>query len=181
MSNWEHFMNQRRTLHHRLLPDRRFRLTAFGEGGPQFVERFQTCWTRLTPATRAKIEAYWDSADDPNLPLIELSNLWRDWRTCFGQTTQIGMELKFSEGAFKYFPDVIADWVIAHELAHVYQKAMGRRPGGANEEENENDADEIASGWGFDNGPHNLMIMMMRNRAMSVEEACSEIVEHGFV
>jgi hypothetical protein len=89
------------------------------------------------------------------------------------------MVLKFSAKDFAVFPGSVARWVIAHELAHVYQKTIGRVPGGENEQNNEQEADRIAESWDFDKTPFTIMYLLCRNRKLSVEDACKEVVRDG--
>lgn len=93
----------------------------------------------------------------------------------YGQVGRVGMELKFRQEAFACFPAEIARWVIAHELAHIYQKACGRQPGGANEEENEDDANNIANKWGFDQGYYLLLRMLREGGGLSLANGCAEV------
>ena len=86
------------------------------------------------------------------------------------------MELKFNAEAFDILPPSVARWIIAHELAHVYQKACGQVPGGEDEHQNENDADRIAEGWGFDKSPRTLLELLQQNRGLTLGQACEAIV-----
>src|SRR4029077_20297246 len=98
-------------------------------------------------------------------PCIELSDLWRDTEKAFAQVTAVGFEIKFSRSAFEVLPERAAKFLIAHELAHVYQKAIGIKPGGASEDQNENDANNLASTWGFDEiGLHDVERLLQRFR-----------------
>lgn len=48
-------------------------------------------------------------------------------------------------------PERAIAWLIAHELAHMYQKVQGKSPGGETKDQNEDDANAIAIEWGFEN------------------------------
>jgi hypothetical protein len=103
--------------------------------------------------------------------------MWGDAAFSFAQVGGNGMTLRFSADDFMVFPDKIAQWIIAHELAHVFQKATGRVPGGQNE--NEDDANRIAHGWGFDNAPVLMLKLLIQERQLSVAKAVREIVKWG--
>jgi hypothetical protein len=87
------------------------------------------------------------------------------------------MILRFNAEDFMIFPPKIALWIIAHELAHVYQKAIGGSPGGTSEAENETDANRIAESWGFDREPRLIMGTLTEN--LSIKEAIKRVVELG--
>lgn len=120
-------------LQRRLLRDHEIRLTVWGDGGQKFVRLFRACWDQLPYKARRLILTYWKSGKTASEPLIELSDMWVDSKTSFAQVTDQGTELRFSARDFALLPVLVARWVVAHELAHVYQKALGRRPGGVSE------------------------------------------------
>jgi hypothetical protein len=107
--------------------------------------------------------------------------MWGDTAFSFAQVGSNGMVLRFSADDFMVFPNKIAQWIIAHELAHVFQKATGRLPGGQSEGENEDDANRIAHGWGFDNTAVLMLKLLIQERQLSVEKAVRKIVKMGFV
>ena len=160
-----------------LLPGHKIRLTAWGSGGKDFVRLFRGCWKQIPTKGRRAILAHWRSAGYEPCPVIELSNMWADSDTCFAQVTRRGMVLRFSAKDFATFPDSVARWIVAHELAHVYQKAIGRDPGGSSTKDNENEADEIAEGWGFNRMPRLVLGLLQQNRNLSVAEACKELAQ----
>lgn len=163
---------------HQLLPRYAFLLTAWDQGGERFIRLFRSCWKQLPRGSRRAIATFWKGGGKP-YPVVELSNLWSDSEEkSFAQVSHGGTVLKFSAKDFAVFPDSIARWVIAHELAHVYQKTRGRTPGGRTEQENEQEADRIAASWGFDKTPTTLLFLALCRR-LSVEEACKEIVRDG--
>lgn len=110
--------------------------------------------------------------------LIEFSDVWNGSDESFAQVKRCGTIMKFSASAFAMLPPSIAHWIIGHELAHVFQKACGKRPGGEGRVENEQDADRIATSWGFDK-THRIMlrIFMEEGRKLSFEQACAEILK----
>jgi hypothetical protein len=159
--------------HHRLLPGHKFQLRADCDNGRQFVRLFRSCWKQVPYASRRAILAYWKSSEFPYHPSFEFSDMWNS-EACFAQVRN-GVELRFSATAFAVFPDKTARWVVAHELAHVYQKALGKAPGGHSEDENEADANRIAEGWGFDKTPF-FMLGVLQHK-LSFEDACKRIIE----
>jgi hypothetical protein len=162
-----------------LLPRHKFQLFTWGEDGTGFVRVFRSCWKKIPSGARRAMLAHWRSGDLPHYPSVELSKLWVDSNGSFGQVTASGMKLKFSAEDFAIFPDSIAGWVIAHELAHVYQSALGRPPDGVNVERYEREADDIAKRWGFDNTPTNLLRSLTQMQRLSVVEACKKLVRDG--
>jgi hypothetical protein len=125
------------------------------------------------------ILAYWKTSKVPQIPIFELSNLWSDSEANFAQVGDNGMLMRFSFGDFAVFPNTIALWVIAHELAHVYQKAIGRVPGGISELENETDANRIAAEWGFEQRPLVMLKLLTQGGLLSVGEASKGIAQMG--
>lgn len=164
---------------YQLLPDHEFQLNASGDGAQRFVAQFRDCWERIPISARHEILAYWKKETSAGYPRIELSDMWGDSETNFAQVRHMGMELRFSAHDFLVLPDSIAHWVIAHELAHVFQKTAGKVPGGANEAENERDADVIAMRWGFAKSHRTLLAVLMQEANISVDVACQKLVELG--
>lgn len=115
----------------------------------RFVDLFRSTWNRIPEHERRFVQEFWELSQRE--PYCELSNLWMtESRSNYAQVTGLGCELRFLASAFLVLPDEVARFVIAHELAHVFQKAEGKSPGGACEEENEAEANSIAERWGFD-------------------------------
>ncbi len=112
-------------------------------------------------------------------PLIELSNMWADCETNFGQVRDAGLEIRFHAASFEVLPDEIGGSIIAHELAHVFQKALGMRPGGDNESDNETDADRITGEWGFDLGV--LKFLKTMDGDVSLREKCEFLEKAGLI
>ena len=106
--------------------------------------------------------------------------MWGHAAFSFAQVGSNGMVLRFSAEDFMVFPDKIAQRIIAHELAHVFQKATGRLPGGQNEDENEDDANRIADSWGFDNSAVLMLKILIQERQLPVANAVREIAKLGF-
>jgi hypothetical protein len=152
-------------------------LIAEGDGAKSFVRLFRDCWKRIPFKARRAILAHWQNSPVSWYPKIELSNSWGDAQTCFGQVRHAGLEVRFSAKDFALLPDEVASWIIAHELAHVYQKATGKRPGGDALESNEEDADEIAPSWGFDRTLRAFLGHLQASEGLSVEDACKRLAE----
>lgn len=163
----------------RLLPGHEFHINCWDDDGRHFVKLFRETWQQLPLTVRRAILRFWREHGNEWLPLIELSNLWAP-HDSYGQVGRVGMELKFRQEAFAHFPTPAAQWVIAHELAHIYQKACGREPGGENERENEDDANNLAKAWGFERTCLLTLNMMQNNRGLSIEDACQELNRLGW-
>ncbi len=131
------------------------------EGDATRLERIITdVWRGLSTGAREAIATFWRNGD----PKVELSNLW-DSENCNAKLRGDGCTIKVSEEAFRNMPDDVARYVIAHELAHVFQKANGiwvrsgddggplsfEREGvhWGDEPRLEDDADQTAGKWGF--------------------------------
>lgn len=122
-----------------LLPNHNFVIHVPSDIGRDFVSLFRGTCKQLPLADRRGILKFWKSSDCEWRPAFELSN----------QVGDQGYEIKFREESFRHLLKPAAQWVIAHELAHVQQKVVGRQALDYTEDENEEDADRIAKGWGF--------------------------------
>ncbi len=139
----------------RLIPNLKIYLHVFDGDGRLFVKRFRETWTRLPLGVRRKISSYWRSNIYGFQPFIELSNFFgRD--DIYGQVKNDGYTVKFRASEFDEMPDKTAYWIIAHELAHVYNRAIGNIPffseeGGfsIDEERNEEAVNRLVESWGF--------------------------------
>jgi len=154
-----------------LLPDENIWLH-HDEPADVFIGIFQECWKRLPDSDRTRMLAYWKSSGIETWPMIELSTLWSDSKSCFGQVRGRGMEVRYNSASFQIFPRGMAQWFIAHELAHVFQKAEGKRPGGDEESRNEDDADCIVERWGFCRSAYTFF-QIQRSQGASVEDSCN--------
>ena len=139
-----------------------------------FVNSFNDCWKRIPQHDQAQILDYWQNQCGERGPKIELSDQWYDSKTCFGQVRQQGAEIRFAK-SLTLLPRDARSFLIAHELAHVYQKCIGRRPGGDNATENEENADRIAEEWGFSRSP--LTLVKYRTKDLGFEAACRLVNE----
>jgi hypothetical protein len=165
----------------RLLPGHKVAVHCIDDDGRHFVRLFRATWKRLPLTVRRGILRYWRQMG-PRWgwapPFIELSDSWSP-HDSYGQVGFLGMELRFRQEAFARLPLAIACCVIAHELAHVYQKVCGRRAGGENERENEKHADSLIEKWGFDRGCLSILNVMRSKRGLSLAEVCEEVKSLG--
>lgn len=161
-----------------LLPEHGHSLSARdGDGdGQTFAVVFRSVWNEIPLGTRTAILDYWKS--QTTSVLFELSNLWCGAEGSFAKTEGAGTRLFFNAEAFLVFPKSAARWVVAHELAHVFQKACGKRPGGDNEDENERDANAIAKSWGFSNSSL-VIIRSWMSQGRTLNDACEEAIADG--
>ena len=174
----------RGTTRHPLIPSQGIALLANGCDGHAFARLFRDSWRRIPLAARRQICSYWRKCGEV-WPRIELSDQWADCEYRHAHVTQSGRDLYFCASSFQILPARAAEWLIAHEVAHVYQKACGRKPGGENEAENEANADTIAKQWGFSPVYYffvkkledNFLKTMERNPAF--ERACAEVAAFG--
>lgn len=141
------------------------------DGDPgAFVELFQSVWARIpVEFTRSITDIF-----QPFSVRFLLSN---DCVRKFGpgqvKTDLSGIEVWFWADAFTWLPKNAADWVIAHELAHVYQKCPGA-PSSPDYDKNERIADELARGWGFSDTECLHIRMLRETRSLSWREASLE-------
>jgi hypothetical protein len=149
-------------------------LFAPGCDGRKFVGVFQEVWGKVPSEDRNALLAYWRQSGDW-FPTVELSDLWLDSSTSFGQTSLSGKQFRFSARDFAEFPDEVASWIVAHELAHSYRHASGLVRSGESESEKERETDEIATSWGFCKAHRILLGIMQQDQGHSVAEACAEM------
>jgi len=159
-------------LTHALLEGHPYVFRSCGGDPNGFLKEFRSAWSLLPTEVREKILQFWASRPYP--PIIELSDVWSP-KAAVGQVRHTGQELKFRAECFLLFRTKAAQWIIAHELAHLYQKALGRPPGGESEEKNEAEANEFARSWGFDDSEANLLVFYASMHDVPWSEACSVI------
>lgn len=163
----------------RLLRGHEFSIDCHDDDGKWFVELFRSTWRLLPLSVRRAILKFWRHQNTTSYLLIELSNLWAP-ENSFGQVGCNGKELKFRQKVFSRIPPRAARWLIAHELAHVFQKACGRRPGGEDELENEDHADGLVKEWGIDDSVYILLDIYMTRGQESLLNACEILKKDGF-
>ena len=129
----------------------------------RFIPLFRKVWEKIPPQHAEKLYAEWKRRQSDGVtPWICLDH-WMDSgvRGCVGCSD----EFRIGLNDFMNMPDDAAMFLIAHELAHLYQSAQGVRPaGGATNcayfhdadghlwggtQDREGDADRIARSWGF--------------------------------
>ena len=142
-----------------------------------FVRMFRECWARLPSSMTQKIGAYWNSFDGGDVK-VELSNMWKDAVDSFAQVRKGGYAIRFDSDSMPVFPRKAAIAVIVHELAHVYQKAIGRQPGGVNEVENEDEANQLMREWGFERKCLDFVKSLL-SLGMEFSEACAAASKHS--
>ena len=103
--------------------------------GPRFAGIFNFAWKKIPANARRQIVRYWRSWRTLLVPDITLSAFPIPIRdlpvTGVGaHVTSLGRELWFCTPWIMEGPDDLVAWVIAHELAHVYQHATNTMPSG---------------------------------------------------
>src|SRR5438067_435227 len=154
-----------------IAPDDRLYVSVWtGTKSQEFVDAFRNVWNSIERPTRDRIVAFWITHAPSGKPQIEYSNCWRPAKDgIYATTAAFQGEMQFVAARVDPMPIDAKTFLIAHELAHVYQKARGDRPVPSpdsdailfrsqagilsTEEENEADADEIAASWGYPRGP----------------------------
>ena len=164
----------------RLLPGHDFIIHAPADRGEEFVDLFRTTWQHLPLVDRRRIIKFWKSSEYAWQPVFELSDIWAPM-DADGQVGSCGYEIKFREQSFRHFPKPAAEWIIAHELAHVYQRATRRDPTQFTKDENEDDADRIAESWGFSKLWLSLIRTRMHTYGTSLKEACDFFRKSGYI
>jgi hypothetical protein len=159
---------------YRLLDDHDFilRSDTLEEEGRRFVDLFRETFRQLTADIRERIVAFWRLSQ---WVFFQLADDWGNEE--LAQVSHGGYALRFRAEAFGCLPRKAAQWIIAHELAHVYQKVSGRAPGGICETENEAHATSLAKEWGFSPECFEIVDMIATNRGMNIKDACAT----GFV
>lgn len=169
-------MNMKYSKHH-LLNNHDLVLHAWEGDGERFVAMFRGTWDQIPSDVRATILDFCLARH----AVIELSDTFGP-NDAFGQVDSIvnGREVveitvRFRAPAFAHFPRAAAQWVIAHELAHVYEKACGRLPGPDERGDTENRVNQMVGVWGFRRDCLAFIIMIHENRNLSIADACAEV------
>jgi hypothetical protein len=129
-------------------------LARVGDGSREaLANSVQEVWNAIPDAAAKRdMQAFWEkgAAGEPWAPKIEMT---KKYEKCAGYFT-MGRALMFNSQAVDMMVhDGILNDVIGHELAHAWQhtqKGSVLLRDGATEKEIEDDADAIATGWGFD-------------------------------
>ena len=159
------------------LPDRKILIVEFDDGVELLLKQLNAALERIPTEQGIEILNYLERASQfGHTPIIEWSNMWGP-SDAIGQFVPAEFILKFRSDELCFYPDNAFQWIIAHEFAHVYQKAIGRKPGGKSEQENEREADGIAKDWGFNCFSADLIVRDQFDNGTSVEEACENARE----
>jgi hypothetical protein len=132
--------------------------------GKHFAQLFIETWKRIPLGDRRKILKWWRCGYVPKHPVVELLNDLASRRVGryekIGECSWYGYLLRFSQEWAKPTSEEKVRSVIAHELAHVYQRAISvmedydiancQRFDGSFQDPVDEDADEIIAFWGFD-------------------------------
>jgi hypothetical protein len=163
-----------RCIERRLLADSDFVVTCWNDDGEKFIALFRQVRERVPNSICEAIIDYWAKSD---LCLFDVSDFGFEIDGHWAFVTRNGTSLRFRGEYFACTPEPAGLWVIAHELAHVYQKVLGNKAGGDNEEENEADANAIAIEWGFGNEQMWLCAinMLREDEGRNVIEVCDDI------
>lgn len=153
-----------------LLPDQPYTIWIADGDGSEFIRMFRSVWAALPTSVQTRIIEHWQTEPTRQEPYFELSECWAP-ATSSAQVKMTGFQMKFRTSSFRHFPEPAARWVIAHELAHVWQWVIGRNRLDFTVEENEDDADRIAEGWGFCHLCR-MRIQVEINYGKSFEAAC---------
>jgi len=142
----------------RLLPRHKIAATAHVEGGERFVDLFRRTWARIPLGFRRTMLRHWRESDLGlkqgilMSPLIELASGWSGReRGTIGFCGGGGHKILFWAKRFNAMPDALAQDLIAHELAHVWQWTQAPEDFAADDGYDlETWADELMELWGFD-------------------------------
>jgi len=155
--------------------------------GERFRGLFRQSWDKIPVNARKTILDYWKCRE--LAPSFELSNLWGDSAHSYAQVIEMGYRMRFNAKSFSIMPEPPALFVIAHELAHVYNWATGTSNAlfrsfyeqNTDETEvhekfdleNEAKADALAVKWEFDKAKMDRFRMLEKMRGF--EYACERM------
>jgi hypothetical protein len=175
-----------------IVPEERLYLHCDGEPrGQQFAELFRQVWQAIPADAHVVIRDFWRRHALFGKPFIEYSNQWLPGGSDVRATTKaFAGEMQFLAKELDPMPDDAVRFIIAHELAHVFQKARGDTLDfsergeaaflGADGErrtvdENEENADRLAKSWGFPQVP--LMLWDIKSRRRSLGTTNQDFLE----
>jgi hypothetical protein len=106
-------------------------LTAIDGDGRRFSRVYRETWKRTPLGARRQLLGHWRSGGGLMFgvllsPIVLLTNQLSA-RGAFAETSKFGHELKFSGKQVDAMPEDVVQDLIAHELAHVLQNAIGIR------------------------------------------------------
>lgn len=131
----------------------RLYLLSLDDDAPRFAGIFKYTWTKIPSQARRRMVKHWRT-DMPPIPIanprIELDD-FQDRAGVVATAALHGNKLWFFATAIKAVPDEYVVYLIAHELAHVYQIATATISLGTQKTKSvERDADILLLEWGFD-------------------------------
>ena len=149
--------------------------TVFDGDGSSFRKNFANVWRRIPECARFVVKEILQQSDcrielpdhmkcDGDMRPYGQVDVWYNGR---GEAAEL--TLRFHAESFSALPDTCAQWVIAHELAHVYDKRESQGPLG-HECFREQRADATAEKWGFSRFYLNVFDDLL-NRGAPVDEA----------
>lgn len=139
-----------------LMPRHGAYLLDFKSKGERFARLFRETWVRIPLYARRYILKHWKSDDVLRFavrysPSIELADTWDGKKPGdAGWAHRGGHSLRFARRRVEKMPDEVVCDLIAHELAHVFQWAIGEDLNSLDAFNIEIIADEIMESWGFD-------------------------------
>ena len=128
-------------------------LVSEDDQAPRFAGIFKYTWKKIPTKARRALVKYWQAAFPPFpfvIPRIALDES-QDRPGVEATTAVLGSFLWFFATAIRAHTDEYVAYLVAHELAHVYQiatKAFSHAK--RKKRQMENDADLIVHKWGFD-------------------------------
>ena len=144
--------------HHRLAPRQPVYLFAPHGDGVRFARLWGETWRRLPLGVRRALLRHWRSPEAIRYGVLQppLIELLEDWGVRedgdLGAVSRGGHQIRFAADVVDAMPDDIVRDLIAHELAHVYQWAIGEDMTPDPEFgflDIEECADEMVRDWGF--------------------------------
>jgi hypothetical protein len=163
----------------------------------RFSGLFRQTWARLPLWVRRRLRRHWrEGLPSPEISLVP--TLIEDGSPAYGSAGRRGHRLRFAAQSVDAMPDAVVQDLVAHELAHVLQNALGlfviRRP----EEDSdlfgypngavfgvwemETEADDWIEDWGFDHDSIDdwaLETGRARVREVSLEEYLEHKIRFG--
>lgn len=120
----------------------------------RFRANFVAAWDRVPRRVRHAVVSHWSRS--PGGMVVEVADYWSGWSVGLrAQVVTIAgrvASVRFHAPVFERVPDNYAQFLIAHELAHICQAASGNNF--TTIRQAESDADEKAVAWlGLTNRP----------------------------
>jgi hypothetical protein len=167
-----------------LRPRHAIYLTVVSGNGPRFADAFHATWKRLPLWVRRRLLRYWRNHPRYGAwpsPFISIQSVTSEGRKNYGLRRHYGCEFEFASKYTDILPENVLQDLIAHELAHALQCALGihcvrkysdgralyaTRDGGpfGGNYEIEEDADLWMNRWGFDSESIDVWSLEAGNR-----------------